>query len=149
RCWPTSAAASATARNPDPKAAVSREGAMVPDDENPYLLLTPGPLTTSPTVRRAMLRDSCTWDADYNGLVNEVRRRLVRLATARDGYTAVLMQGSGTFAVEAALGSVIPPAGRVLIVSNGAYARRMVQIADRLRIAREVIDLPETEPAEA
>jgi 2-aminoethylphosphonate aminotransferase len=118
------------------------------DEDIPYLLLTPGPLTTSLSVRRAMLRDSCTWDADYNALVNDIRRRLVRLATAREDYTCILMQGSGTFAVEATLGSVVPPDGKILIVNNGAYGRRMVQIADRLRIARVEISLPETEPAD-
>jgi 2-aminoethylphosphonate-pyruvate transaminase len=118
------------------------------DDENPYLLLTPGPLTTSPTVRRAMLRDSCTWEAEYNTLVNTIRRRLVALATGRDGYTTVLMQGSGTFAVEATLGSVVPAAGKVLIVNNGAYGRRMVEIADRLHIARTEVSFPETAPAD-
>ncbi len=118
------------------------------DEDIPYLLLTPGPLTTSSSVRRAMLRDSCTWDAEYNTLVNDIRRRLVRLATAREDYTCVLMQGSGTFAVEAAIGSVVPPEGKILIVNNGAYGRRMVQIADRLRIARVELTLPETDPAD-
>lgn len=118
------------------------------DADIPYLLLTPGPLTTSRGVRQAMLQDHCTWDDDYNRIVTAIRHRLVRLATNRDDGTAVLMQGSGTFAVEATLGSVIPPDGKVLVVDNGAYGRRMVQIADRLRIARAVIELPETEPAD-
>ena len=68
----------------------------VPD--NPYLLLTPGPLSTSKKVRAAMLRDWCTWDDDYNiDVVEDIRRRLVRYATSSpDDYTAVLMQGSGS-----------------------------------------------------
>ena len=72
----------------------------VPD--NPYLLLTPGPLSTSKKVRAAMLRDWCTWDDDYNiDVVEDIRRRLVRYATSSpDDYTAVLMQGSGSFGVE-------------------------------------------------
>jgi 2-aminoethylphosphonate-pyruvate transaminase len=118
------------------------------DDDIPYLLLTPGPLSTSRTVRRAMLRDWSTWDVDYNDVVNAVRARLVRLATERDGLTCVLMQGSGTFGIEAALGSLVPPQGKILVVSNGAYGRRMLQIADRLRIARTEIRVPETEPAD-
>lgn len=118
------------------------------DDDISYLLLTPGPLTTSRTVREAMLRDWCTWDAEYNALVNDIRRRLVRLACAGDGYTAVLVQGSGTFGVEATLGSVIPPTGKALIVNNGAYGQRLVQIADRLRIDRVEIAQPETEAAD-
>jgi 2-aminoethylphosphonate-pyruvate transaminase len=111
------------------------------DDENPYLLLTPGPLSTSPGVRRAMLRDWCTWDADYNeGVVQVIRARLVQLATTAPGYTSVLMQGSGTFAVEAALGTFLPADGRLLVLANGAYGRRLAQIAARLRIPHQVQD---------
>ena len=67
----------------------------IPD--NPYLLLTPGPLSTSKGVRRAMLQDWCTWDDDYNvGIVQNIRRRLIGVATRDpESYTAVLMQGSG------------------------------------------------------
>ena len=50
----------------------------------PYLLLTPGPLTTSTTVKEAMMTDWCTWDEDYNlGIVEELRKELVSLATAK------------------------------------------------------------------
>lgn len=64
--------------------------------DNPYLLLTPGPLSTTKTVKAAMLRDWCTWDDDYKTLVQEVREKLVRLGTDKtDKYTCVLMQGKG------------------------------------------------------
>ncbi len=116
------------------------------DDDIPYLLLTPGPLTTSKTVRQAMQSDFSTWDVDYNTRVEFVRDELVRLAAADvEAHTAVLMQGSGTFAVEATLGSVVPADGKVLAVDNGAYGARIVQILERLRIASAVIALPETE----
>lgn len=118
------------------------------DPEIPYLLLTPGPLTTSRTVKEVMLRDYCTWDDEYNDIVTDIRERLARLASESDAYTSVLMQGSGTFSVEATLGSVIPPEGKVLIVNNGAYGNRMVQIARRLRIACVELKLPETRPAD-
>uniref|UniRef100_A0A7C1JGY0 2-aminoethylphosphonate--pyruvate transaminase n=1 Tax=Caldilinea aerophila TaxID=133453 RepID=A0A7C1JGY0_9CHLR len=98
-------------------------------------LFTPGPLTTSRTVKQAMLRDLGSRDQEFIALVADVRRRLVRLADADpDLYTAVLMQGSGTFAIEAVIGSVIPPHGRLLVLVNGAYGERMVQIARRLSI---------------
>jgi 2-aminoethylphosphonate-pyruvate transaminase len=108
---------------------------------NPYVLLTPGPLSTTPTVKEVMLRDWCTWDADYNEIVQDIRRQLVQIATAglRDEYTSVLMQGSGTFCVEATLGTAIPADGKVLIMANGAYGERMALIATRLRIAHEIL----------
>jgi 2-aminoethylphosphonate-pyruvate transaminase len=118
---------------------------FIPD--NPYILLTPGPLSTSRGVRNALLRDWCTWDADYNEeIVQNIRRRLVALATCKtDDYTVVLMQGSGSFSVEAALGSVIPADGRVLIITNGAYGKRIVQMADVLKLNRGEDALPGTE----
>ncbi|MCL6443409.1 MAG: 2-aminoethylphosphonate--pyruvate transaminase [Alicyclobacillus sp.] len=112
--------------------------------ENPYLLMTPGPLTTTRTVRQAMLRDWCTWDEDYKQLVTDIRRRLVDLATReRSSYTAVLMQGSGTFSVESVLGTVVPQTGKLLVLSNGAYGQRMGQIAQVLHIPHEVVDFGE------
>lgn len=98
----------------------------------PYLLLTPGPLTTSETVKEAMMSDWCTWDEDYNvGIVEVIRKELVELASSRpEEYTAVLMQGSGSFCVEATLGSVIRPEDHLLVAANGAYGKRMGVIAD-------------------
>ena len=113
----------------------------------PYLLLTPGPLTTTETVKEAMMSDWCTWDEDYNvGVVENIRRRLVELATSRpDEYTAVLMQGSGTFCVEATLGSVVRPADRLLVAANGAYGKRMGVIAEYYRLQCHVMRFDETE----
>lgn len=93
----------------------------------PYILLTPGPLTTSETVKEAMLTDWCTWDADYNvHIVEEIRKSLVALATKQtDEYTSVLLQGSGTYCVEAVIGSTVKPGDKLLILSNGAYGDRM------------------------
>ncbi len=118
---------------------------LIPD--NPYLLLTPGPLSTSKSVRATMLRDWCTWDDDYNhGVVQDVRARLVSLATSRPGYTSVLMQGSGTFGVEATVGSVVPEDGKLLVLANGGYGDRIGQIAERLRISNVVLDSGEIAP---
>lgn len=108
--------------------------------ENKYLLLTPGPLSTSAGVRRVMQRDWCTCDKEYNGLVQDIRHRLVALATQHtEKYSAVLMQGSGSFSVEAVLGSAIPHNGKILIINNGAYGARMVQMARCLKI--DVVEL--------
>ncbi len=114
--------------------------------ENPYVLLTPGPLSTTWSVRAAMLQDWCTWDSDYNAIVQEIRKKLVRLATDMDGYTAVLMQGSGTFCVEATLGTTVPRDGRLLILTNGAYGDRMVRIAERLAMSVDFLDSGEVNP---
>ena len=117
---------------------------FIPD--NPYYLLTPGPLSTSKGVRNAMLRDWCTWDADYNeDIVQNIRHRLTVLAAKdTDLYTAVLMQGSGSFAVEACLGTAVPENGKLLILTNGAYGKRMVEMAQVLGIKHIEIALPET-----
>ena len=116
--------------------------------ENPYVLLTPGPLSTTAGVRAAMLRDWCTWDDDYHRIVQDIRARLVRLAAAGSPgeYTAVLMQGSGTFCVEAALGTLVPSFGKLLVLANGAYGERMAQIAGRLGISHTLLRAEETEP---
>lgn len=103
--------------------------------EHDYLLLTPGPLTTSKTVKEAMLFDSCTWDEDYNlGVVQSIRQKLEALATRSTGYTSVLLQGSGSFAVEAVLGTVMGPQDKLLIINNGAYGARMIEMAQLMDI---------------
>lgn len=113
----------------------------------PYLLLTPGPLTTTETVKSAMMSDWCTWDKDYNeGIVEVIRRELVSLATSRpEEYTAVLMQGSGTFCVEATLGSVVRPDDHLLVAANGAYGKRMGTIAEYYKLNCHVMRFEETE----
>ena len=113
--------------------------------DNPYLLLTPGPLSTTKRVKAAMLRDWCTWDDDYHHLVQNIRGRLVRLATDQAGYTAVLMQGSGTFSVESVISSAVPDDGKLLVLTNGAYGDRIVKIARYHRIPVAVNDSGELE----
>ncbi|NWK57386.1 2-aminoethylphosphonate--pyruvate transaminase [Verrucomicrobiaceae bacterium N1E253] len=117
--------------------------------DNPYILLTPGPLSTSPTVREAMLRDWCTWDDDYNlGIITPIRQGLIQLATATrpEDYTCVLMQGSGTFSVESMIGSVVPDDGKLLVLTNGAYGDRLAEIASYLKIKHLVHDSGELAP---
>ncbi len=110
-------------------------------DPNPYKLLTPGPLTTTLAVREAMLIDRCTWDADYKALTERVRRRLLEVACADPGeFTAVLMQGSGTFGVESVLTSVPGPNDRVLVLVNGAYSVRMCSILEAAGVAHDRMD---------
>lgn len=114
----------------------------------PYLLLTPGPLTTSETVKQAMMSDWCTWDEDYNvGIVEQIRKNLVSLASSRpEEYTAVLMQGSGTFCVESALGTTVKPDDHLLIAANGAYGNRMGTISTYYGLNHHVMKFDETQP---
>src|SRR5580658_1341494 len=117
--------------------------------ENPYLLLTPGPLSTSPTVRAAMLRDWCTWDDDYNlEIVTPIREGLLQLASATQPelFTSVLMQGSGTFSVEAMIGSVVPGNGKLLVLANGEYGNRLGRIAAILKVPHLMHDTGELAP---
>ena len=104
-----------------------------------YKLLTPGPLTTTDTVKQQMMFDHCTWDDDYKQITQEIRRGLLKLAhVSEDEYTAVLMQGSGTFGVESVLTSVIGSGDELLICANGAYGERMADIADHAGIKHQV-----------
>ena len=97
-------------------------------------LFTPGPLTTNATTKQAMLRDLGSRDSEFINMVKAVRQKLVELGNGGDEYTAVLMQGSGTFGIEATLSSVILRDGKLLILINGAYGQRMLKIADIHRI---------------
>ena len=101
-----------------------------------YKLLTPGPLTTTDTVKREMLADHCTWDDDYKQITQKIRRELLELAhVSEKDYTVVLMQGSGSFGVESVITSVVGDDEKLLIVANGAYGERMVDIAEHTRIS--------------
>lgn len=107
------------------------------------LLFTPGPLTTSATVKAAMLRDAGSRDPEFIAVVREIRSELLRIAGASGQHECVLMQGSGTFAIESVISSVIPRGGRLLVLVNGAYGRRIAQIARVHGIAVEIAEAPE------
>lgn len=108
------------------------------------LLFTPGPLTTSQAVKEAMLHDLGSRDAEFIGLVREIRAALLELGgVAGKDYEAILMQGSGTFGIEAVLSSVTPPDGKWLVIINGAYGRRIAQIASVLNINTKVLTYAE------
>jgi len=113
------------------------------------LLFTPGPLTTSETVKQAMMRDLGSRDTDFLEVVRKIRRRLLELGNVADGdYEAVLMQGSGTFAIESVISSVLPRDGKFLVLVNGAYGMRMAKIARTLGITTETLVFPESCPVD-
>ena len=104
-----------------------------PGQEDMPYLLTPGPLTTSRNVKLAMLADWGSRDVEFRKIVADIRQRLLKLAHCDSRYECVVMQGSGTFAIEAALGSFCPAKKfKTLVVANGAYGDRAAQILERI-----------------
>jgi 2-aminoethylphosphonate-pyruvate transaminase len=112
------------------------------------ILLTPGPLTTSGDTRSAMLRDWGSWDTSFNELTASVCRDLLAIVNAGENHVCVPMQGSGTFSVEAALGTLVPRAARVLVPDNGSYCKRIVRILGYLGREAVVLKHGEQEAAD-
>ena len=111
---------------------------------SPYpILLTPGPLTTSARTKEAMLRDWGSWDADFNQITARLREQIVRIVHGEATHVCVPLQGSGTFSVEAAIGTIVPRDGHVLVPSNGAYCQRIARICKYLGRRHTVIDYTE------
>lgn len=113
------------------------------------ILLTPGPLTTSPATKLAMLSDWGSWDSAFNALTASVCRDLVTIAHGEASHVCVPLQGSGTFAVEAALGTLLPRSGKLLVLANGAYGLRMAKIAERLGLTYQTLAWPDGTPVDA
>ena len=103
------------------------------------LLLNPGPVTLSERVRRSLLQpDLCHRESEFFDLQDEARSRLLTVYGLNPAeWTAVLMTGSGTAAVESMMASVVPEKGRVLIVENGVYGERIAQMCAQYRIPHE------------
>ena len=112
-------------------------------------LLTPGPLTTSFETKSAMLADWGSRDEKFRAMTADLRRRLLAVAGAGDRFDCVPMQGSGTFSVEAMLGTFIGPDDHALVLSNGAYGKRACQILQRIGRRHTVIDKGELNPPRA
>lgn len=109
-------------------------------------LLTPGPLTTSIHVRQAMMRDWGSRNDDFIALNQSILDQLVSLVEGEDEFVCVPMQGSGTFAVEAMLGTLVPRDGKLLVLVNGAYGSRMVRMAERMGRPTLRLEDPEDRP---
>jgi 2-aminoethylphosphonate-pyruvate transaminase len=112
------------------------------------ILLTPGPLTTRIETRRAMLRDWGSRDPAFIALTAELRARLLAVAQGAPTHACVPLQGSGTFIVEATLATLLRPADRLLVLSNGAYGERIAAIARRMGRTVEILRWPEDRPVE-
>jgi 2-aminoethylphosphonate-pyruvate transaminase len=112
-------------------------------------LLTPGPLTTSPETKRAMLNDFGSRDHGFIEINRHMRERLVAIINGQADFVCVPMQGSGTFAVEAMMGSLVPRDGKVLVLVNGAYGQRIVKICNYHARLVDVLEWPENVPVSA
>jgi 2-aminoethylphosphonate-pyruvate transaminase len=112
------------------------------------ILLTPGPLTTSAETKSAMLSDWGSWDGAFNALTASVCRDLVAIVNGQEQHVCVPLQGSGTFAVEAAIGTLVPKGGKVLVPDNGAYCKRIVRMLGYLGRESVVLSHGEQEPAD-
>ena len=120
---------------------------MTQTDRDP-MLLTPGPLTTSLATKTAMLRDWGSWDSNFNAVTARVRERLTGILNAAETHVCVPLQGSGTFSVEAAVNTLVPRDGHVLVLINGAYGKRMARLTEmmgrRLTTFETAEDVPTT-----
>lgn len=152
-----SAPGSFASGNPSPPASLPKPTPRptVPTPMRPTLpsshdkvLYTPGPLTTSLSVKQAMLHDAGSWHWEFNELVRSVRDRVLALAglSTAAGWECILLQGSGTFGVEAVLASVVPPQGKVLVLANGAYGERAALMLGHHRTEHVVHRTPENVP---
>lgn len=114
-----------------------------------WVLLNPGPANTSPTVRGALvLPDLCHREPEFFQMMRSCRERLVRLVAGGGAWSAVLFTGSGTAAVEAAIASLVPPDGGLLVVNNGVYGDRMLRIARAHGITTETLAYDNLTPVE-
>jgi len=118
------------------------------DEATEPILLTPGPLTTARATRAAMLRDWGSRDGAFLEMNTRVREHVLRIADASDSHVCVPMQGSGTFAVEATLGTLVPRDGKLLVLVNGAYGQRMAKICQVAGIACVTREWNELEPVD-
>jgi len=116
-------------------------------DRDP-ILLTPGPLTTSLQTKSAMLRDWGSWDSSFNAVTARVRAALLAVINAAGTHTCVPLQGSGTFSIEAAVNTLVPRGGHVLVLINGAYGKRMARLTEmmgrKLTVFETADDVPTT-----
>ncbi|GAB7126678.1 2-aminoethylphosphonate--pyruvate transaminase [Silvimonas sp. JCM 19000] len=113
------------------------------------ILLTPGPLTTTLKTKTAMLSDWGSWDAAFNELTASVCADLLAIAHAEEDHVCVPLQGSGTFAVEAAIGTLLPRQGKLLVLVNGAYGKRMARAVEVMGRAVAVLEFAEDQAVDA
>ena len=110
------------------------------------ILLTPGPLTTSLETKAAMLRDWGSWDASFNAVTANLRKRVLDIVKGHATHVCVPMQGSGTFSVEAAVNTLLPRDGHLLVLVNGAYGKRLAKLAQMMGRKASVFETADDVP---
>ncbi len=113
------------------------------------ILLTPGPLTTTLRTKLAMLHDWGSWDDDFIQVTANLRQRLLAIVQGHDTHVVVPLQGSGTFSVEAAVATLVPRDGHVLVLDNGAYCKRAAKLSEMMGRRVSVMSFAEDEPVSA
>ena len=113
------------------------------------ILLTPGPLTTTLRTKLAMLKDWGSWDADFNAVTASVRASLLNIIHGAEAHVVVPLQGSGTFSVEAAVATLVPRDGHVLVLDNGAYCKRAARLTSLMGRRCTVLGFDEAQPVSA
>ena len=113
------------------------------------ILLTPGPLTTTLRTKLAMLKDWGSWDADFNAVTASVRNSLLAIIHGAESHVVVPLQGSGTFSVEAAVATVVPRDGHVLVLDNGAYCKRAARLTSLMGRRCTLMPFDEAQPVSA
>ncbi len=111
------------------------------------ILLNPGPVTTTDTVKKALLvPDICHREQQFTELLKSIRQDLLKIVNAKDDYTSVLFAASGTGAIEACISSVIPRDKKLAVINNGSYGQRIIDIAKRFQINVVEIAFPFDQP---
>jgi hypothetical protein len=121
----------------------------LPPMDRDKILLTPGPLTTTLRTKLAMLKDWGSWDADFNTVTASVRASLLAIIHGTDSHVVVPLQGSGTFSVEAAVATLVPRDGHVLVLDNGAYCKRAARLTQLMGRRCTVLDFDEAQQVSA
>ena len=113
------------------------------------ILLTPGPLTTTERTKRAMLHDWGSWDSSFIAVTAEIKKRLLAIIHGEGTHAVVPLQGSGTFSVEAAVATIVPRDGHILVLDNGAYCKRMGRLSTLMGRRTTVLARREDAPVAA
>jgi 2-aminoethylphosphonate-pyruvate transaminase len=119
----------------------------MPRDSDEPLLLTPGPVSTTRSVKSAMMRDRASGGDEFHADLASARAYMVGLVHGDAAYAAIPIPGSATYANEGVIAQLVPPGGKLLIHTNGVYGDRLIEIASQLGTPHAVIRTAPFTPA--